>query len=204
MELQPGCTLKLTQDRGKGSATGWLVWPVALDLCRYLISKPDWIRNKSVLELGAGTGAVGIACGYIGAREVAITDRWDSLPICISNVEANHQLLNSLSLVGVFELEWGNTKHLTEIKSTTGSFDLIIGSDIVYHQSEGILTALVGTITSASNGDTTVLIAYEDREGMIDDEEFFFAPMRTRFGSMECVDLGADRTLFVFTGFITS
>jgi predicted nicotinamide N-methyase len=203
VELHPGRSLKFQQDKMRGSATGWLVWPVAVEFCRYLVAKPDIIRDRTVLELGSGTGVVGIACGYAGASEVLMTDLHESLPICRANLEINTGLITVGSKVNVCELEWGNDNHLATIKHRVGAFDLVLGSDIVYHQSPEILTALVKTIVSASNPNTKVLIAYEDREGMVDDEEFFFGPMRTHFKSLEIVDLGPGRCLFSFSNFMT-
>ena len=36
---------------------------------------------------------------------------------------------------------------------------------------------------------------------MIDDEPFVFGPLRDRFASLELVDLGANRCIYIFTGF---
>ena len=43
------------------------------------------IKGKKVIELGAGTGVVGLACAVMGAREVTLTD----LPYALDNLKEN-------------------------------------------------------------------------------------------------------------------
>ena len=40
----------------------------------FLLSNQDQIRDKSVLELGAGTALPGLLCAKIGARKVYLSD----------------------------------------------------------------------------------------------------------------------------------
>jgi len=60
--------------------------------------------GRTVLELGAGTGLVGIVASVLGAGRVVLTD----LPYTLDNTRANVEL-NRLSLKGsveVVELDW--------------------------------------------------------------------------------------------------
>ena len=41
---------------------------------KFLLSNQDQIRDKSVLELGAGTALPGLLCAKIGARKVYLSD----------------------------------------------------------------------------------------------------------------------------------
>ena len=136
-----------------------------------------------------------------GANAVVVSDLLEGLPMCSMNVSLNLQAFPTRGVVQIKELMWGNGAHLSSVLAELESIDVIIGSDIVYHQSEVVLTALVETILQASNESTVLLIAYEDREGMIDDEPFVFGPLRDRFASLELVDLGANRCIYIFTGF---
>jgi predicted nicotinamide N-methyase len=201
VEVGPDAVLKLAQTRSKGSSTGWLVWPVAIDFCKFLLSHPELVRHKRVLELGAGTGAVGLTCGFIGSSSVSISDLEECLPILQSNLDLNSDLVNPSSKITIGEIRWGCDAQLDRVLQVHGTFDVIVGSDIIFHQPEAVLAALVNTISSASTPETKVLIAYEDRAGMVEDEEFFFGPMRSRFSSLEAIDLGGDRSLFIFSGF---
>lgn len=202
VNLGPTTVLRLSQNRSQGSSTGWLVWPVAIDLCKYLMSQPELVKDKKVLELGAGTGAVGITCGLIGSNSVCISDLPECIPILNANLKSNLALVSPRTKMSVDTVRWGNKADIDLAVKDHGGFDAIVGSDIIFHQPEEVLSALVRTICEASNFATKVLIAYEDRVGMIEDEEFFFEPMRSHFQSLETVDLGCDRTLFIFSGFI--
>lgn len=42
-------------------------------LAKYLEIHPETVRNKSVLEVGAGTGVAGTAAALLGAREILLT-----------------------------------------------------------------------------------------------------------------------------------
>lgn len=199
INLPHGCYIKINQKRSRSSTTGWLVWPVAEQLCKYLIDSPALVEGKAVLELGAGTGLVGLVCCFMGARKVFITDLPEALPLCSENLDLNRCVMSDESAVYTRKLTWGDDEDVWKVLSEAGSIDLIIGSDIVYHQSEEALNSLVKTISAACNPSTVVIIAYEDREGLIEDEHFFLCPMRDLFASLETVDLGDSRVLFIFS-----
>ena len=55
--------------------TGLRTWEAALHLGQYLCANPSIVSNKRILELGAGTGYLGILCTrYLGARHVIASD----------------------------------------------------------------------------------------------------------------------------------
>ena len=62
---------------GRGVGTGGAVWPAAGALCRLL--RGQRLDGLSVLELGTGTGAVGLYAAGCGARSVVLTDADASL-----------------------------------------------------------------------------------------------------------------------------
>ena len=53
--------------------TGLITWDGAIVLAKYIEIHPDTVRNKSVLEVGAGTGVAGTAAALLGAREILLT-----------------------------------------------------------------------------------------------------------------------------------
>lgn len=99
---------------------GVALWPAAIALAHEIASRAEDLRGARVLELGAGTGLPGIVAASFGARVVQ-TDRNElSMSACVRNGERN----------GVRALEhrladWTNWED-------GGSYDLIIGSDILY------------------------------------------------------------------------
>eukprot|EP01121_Diplochlamys_sp_Union-15-3_P013585 TRINITY_DN4240_c0_g1_i3.p1 TRINITY_DN4240_c0_g1~~TRINITY_DN4240_c0_g1_i3.p1 ORF type:complete len:136 (-),score=19.28 TRINITY_DN4240_c0_g1_i3:21-428(-) len=71
---------------------GSTVWDCALVLLKYLENKDDFptdfFKGKRVIELGAGTGVIGIALAFMGA-EVILTDRKPLLELMNKNIEEN-------------------------------------------------------------------------------------------------------------------
>ena len=202
VDVSKDLIIHINQKQLLSSATGWLVWPVAVDLCKFFITNPEILKETNILELGSGTGLVGFVCSTSFTRDVVITDLGDGLPMLLENARLNENIFRRPESVHVRELCWGNKTHIQSLLTEFESFDRIIGSDIVYHQDEAVLTALVETIICASNANTEVLIAYEDREGMIDDEVFFFGPLRDRFGTLDLIDLENNRVVYHFKGFL--
>ena len=65
-----------------------------LVLSKYLAKQPSsfW-QNKRILEVGSGTGLVGIAVGSLGAS-LTITDLEPQVNLIKENIELNKHLLN--------------------------------------------------------------------------------------------------------------
>ena len=60
---------------GGGDLTGVRVWEAAPPLIEYIsCHRAQLLAGRSVLELGAGTGAVGLAAAAFGARQVVLSD----------------------------------------------------------------------------------------------------------------------------------
>lgn len=84
-----------------GLGTGLTTWDGAVVLSKYLIKQHtdatarsqaptfdfelEFLKGKKVVELGAGTGLVGLSCAVLGAREVILTD----LPYAVENLNDN-------------------------------------------------------------------------------------------------------------------
>eukprot|EP00892_Ulva_mutabilis_P011082 jgi/Ulvmu1/8346/UM042_0052.1 len=54
--------------------TGCHLWPAGLWLAQWLMNNPHVARGRRCLELGAGTGLVGVVCAQLGASQVCVTD----------------------------------------------------------------------------------------------------------------------------------
>ncbi|XP_061688182.1 EEF1A lysine methyltransferase 3-like isoform X2 [Syngnathoides biaculeatus] len=79
-----GQTLKITQLFGANLGVAAPVWESAQYLCRYFEEQHVEWRGRRVIELGAGTGVVGILAACLGA-DVTLTD----LPVALPQLEAN-------------------------------------------------------------------------------------------------------------------
>ncbi len=69
--------IKTIQLRGQADiqiSTGLALWLGSEVMCEHLIENPNLVKGKRVLELGAGLGLCGIACHYLGAKRVLLTD----------------------------------------------------------------------------------------------------------------------------------
>ena len=79
-----GHTFAVTQvQRGEVEGTygtGATVWPASVVLIKYLEKNASAVlTDKTVVELGAGTGVASIAAAYLGASRVVCTDGVDSV-----------------------------------------------------------------------------------------------------------------------------
>jgi len=105
---------------GLGSSEGLhtTVWEAAVALYLFVLREEQsdrgcW-RGKRVLELGAGTGLVGLTLAALGA-EVVLTELSAALPLLRANVEANKEVVltkdvgstRTSAMPVVCHLEWG-------------------------------------------------------------------------------------------------
>lgn len=118
--------LRINQVSELDAGTGGKLWPAAGVTCRWLSRHADDLSGASLLELGCGTGAVGIFAAASGARRVLLTDGSDS---ALSNAKMNANL-NRIALgaadVATRKFAFGDAA------LPSGRFDYIIASDCVY------------------------------------------------------------------------
>ena len=88
----------------------WLgteLWPAARALVALLEERRTALASAAqVLELGAGTGACGLAAAALGARRVLLTDKPVLLPLMRANVAANRFDSGGGCVVECAELTW--------------------------------------------------------------------------------------------------
>ena len=91
--------------------TGLITWDASILLAKYfehsslnstnsslnpsLNPSLNWLENKRIIELGAGTGVVGITAALLGAEEVVVTDMAYTLNNLKNNVKLNFPTLNN-------------------------------------------------------------------------------------------------------------
>ena len=158
---------------GGGDLTGLRLWDAAPALISYLDRhRARLLRGRHALELGAGTGAVGIAAAALGASSVLLTD---SDSACNLATDAGWRaestlahLRGSVALnsprvarrVGVAELDWGDEAHIARV----GRFDTVVASDTLYYpeRTYGRLARTFGALAAAGG---TALLSYKVRHG---------------------------------------
>ncbi|XP_061336459.1 uncharacterized protein LOC133283596 [Gastrolobium bilobum] len=84
-----------------------------------------------ILELGSGTGIVGIVAAVTLGGNVTLTDLPHVVPNLRFNADANAGIVGSTGgAVTVAPLRWG---HVDDVEAIGREFDLILASDVVYH-----------------------------------------------------------------------
>ena len=65
-------------------------WASGQVLARAILDNPDWVQGKTVIDFGAGSGVVAIACAMVGAERVIACDiDPDALKSCAVNAQLN-------------------------------------------------------------------------------------------------------------------
>jgi protein-lysine N-methyltransferase EEF2KMT len=148
-----------------GGTTGLRTWEAALHLGQYLCANPGLIENRRVLELGAGTGYLGILCAkYLGAEHVLVSDGSEDV---INNLPDNFFLngLQGSSRISPLELRWGHALVGTEEQAWNGGrrVDVVLGADITYD--EKVSPSLVATLEELVDllATVTIIIAATER-----------------------------------------
>jgi hypothetical protein len=118
------------------------IWDGSLGLVEYFRRNKDISKSSLVIDLGSGTGIVGIAMARLGFDNVILTDLPEALDLMHKNVVTNPGIM-----VSVERLIWGDTLSDT-IKSSIISYReiLITGADIIYRTS--LFDPLLDTLDS--------------------------------------------------------
>lgn len=100
------------------------LWPAARGLARYLGKRGRGaLQDKRVLEVGCGLALPGLVAARLGA-DVTVTDGHPEVPYFLQR----NMTLNDLTGVRYVEADWRLEGILL------GSFDLVIGSDVLYER----------------------------------------------------------------------
>jgi predicted nicotinamide N-methyase len=122
--------------------TGLRTWEAALHLGQYLCTDPSLVKNKRVLELGAGTGYLAVLCAkYLGSEHVVASDGSDE----VVNHLSDSFFLNGLQgspRASAMQLKWGHALVGTQLEG--GRLDTVLGADVTYDVS--VIPALVATL----------------------------------------------------------
>ena len=129
------------------SFTASRLWPAAYDLGRYLVIS-NVVEGKHVLELGSGSGFLGIAARHLGGASVIMTDLPENLPLIKRNVAENHLTGD----VVVRSLDWTRPEPLQNI-------DVVLVADCVFWPK--LYDPLLDTLTLFQ--DALILVAVTNR-----------------------------------------
>ncbi|KAB8290725.1 hypothetical protein EYC80_008362 [Monilinia laxa] len=158
---------------GSGT-TGLRTWEAALHLSTYISLNPHLVSNKTILELGCGTGFISILCAkYLSAKHVLATDGSpETLTLMntslflnnLTDAIASTASQNTTNKTSTCELTWGHVLPSGEFetfseflssKSPSSSstsaaglnqtpLDLILAADVIY--SPDVIPSLIATL----------------------------------------------------------
>lgn len=99
------------------------IWKSSILLSKLIIEDPTIVKNKRVLELGAGSGVPSIVCNLMGARDVVCSDYPDE--DILSKLKLNMKL-NNVQVETIGHV-WGDEKN-----PFVSTFDVIIMADTLW------------------------------------------------------------------------
>lgn len=142
--------------------TGLQVWDAGIVLLRFVALAPVaavLATHPRVVELGSGTGVVGIGAAALGG-DVVMTDLPEVLPLLRHNVALNAEIVaRAQGSLSVVELRWGVGAVPRELVDP----ELVLLSDCIFETAAA--TLLVETLEQlCTQPRTTVLLANEQRE----------------------------------------
>uniref|UniRef100_UPI00398F2B93 EEF1A lysine methyltransferase 3-like n=1 Tax=Pristiophorus japonicus TaxID=55135 RepID=UPI00398F2B93 len=150
-----GYSLKIARIMGANLGVSAYIWDSAIALCRYFEKEKISFTGKKVIELGSGTGIVGILATLLGG-DVTLTDKPNILKQIEKNISINIPTACRHRLQ-VLPLIWGESH-----TNFPTDYDFILGSDIVY--SSVIYPALVETLRHLANQGSTIYLCSEIRK----------------------------------------
>lgn len=173
-------------------------WVMANQLHKLNITLPPATSTPSVsiLELGAGTGLVGITAANVWKSPVVLTDLGPIVPGLAANIALNKQLLkeaNTTATCGT--LDWNNPDMLTlesgVTHPSTDKADVILAADTIYSEEHPELLSKVILEWLAPTKDARMIITYAMRVAYL--EEIREIWERLEAGGLEAVAEGQER-----------
>ncbi|KAE8289877.1 Protein-lysine methyltransferase METTL21D [Larimichthys crocea] len=184
IEKNDGCALKVKQCYL--GDVGCVVWDAAIVLAKYLETKQfhdpscgvDVWAGSRVLELGAGTGVVGLMAATLGAQ-VTVTDLEDLQTLLKVNIQENQALISSGSITAKV-LKWGE-----DVSEFTQPPHYVLMADCIYYEQS--IVPLVESLKLLSGPDTCVICCYEQRTEGVNPkvEKQFFELLQQNFSCEE-------------------
>merc|ERR1740123_1370497 len=106
------------------------VWDCGVMMAKYLELQPkEFFEGKTFVELGSGTGILGLVCAALGGR-VIVSDKDDEKPI-IDLLKGNLER-NPVGDIRYMPLTWGVKEHADALLESVGHIDCILATDVIY------------------------------------------------------------------------
>ncbi|CAK0891021.1 unnamed protein product [Prorocentrum cordatum] len=170
--LPSGRRLQIAEGVEGSDVLGSRVWPCAASMCSWLREHAVQVESSNVLEVGSGTGVVGLFAAALGAAHVTLSDGGpQSLErLARHNVAVNQEagLIPASADVRVVSFQWGESAPRL---GGGRAWDWVLGSDVTYSRgSHAMLCDALAALLSECGGRAPprVLVAHEHR-GLVTD-----------------------------------
>jgi len=145
---------------------GCVLWDAGLVLLHYLLTKTgqQHVKGNIVLELGAGTGAVGLTSILSGAVCAILTDLPTHISLLVQNILTNLNVLNLSEVCGIQKSYSGSKLSRCHVSDKVTA-QLLVGADVLCWGKESDAKVIMDIIQRVSDTccakptQVTVLIA---------------------------------------------
>ncbi|KAF6263186.1 putative methyltransferase-domain-containing protein [Scenedesmus sp. NREL 46B-D3] len=161
----PGLHLHEMVEEEDIEGTGTLIWAAGVRLSQHIVkNRTQELKGARVLDLGSGTGIVGIAAACLGAH-VMLTDTRDILPQIMENVHQNGALVEAAGgSATVQELDWNQP----DDEVLDQDYDWVFGSDVTYTEEALLPLAKLLRQLVLTNEQCVVKLAHMHRSKELD------------------------------------
>ena len=178
--------IKLNQSSSQQEISGQKVWCGSLSVCEFLVGNPELIKDKLIVELGAGTGIIGMVCSRLGAKNIILTDHDEQSLTHMRQDCLTNNVVNSR----VARLDWFLPDFVTaDLQLDNGDISggddddgdddelVIVAGDVLYKHSlvEPFFTTVKALFGMKSNSRSCLYLCHVPRAGVEHSEIAAFA-----------------------------
>jgi nicotinamide N-methyltransferase len=181
---------------GHNPLWGHHLWNAGRLISTYFEKKPELVKDKTILELGAGAGLPSLICAALGAKKVVVTDYPDpdlvaNLCVNVDNFLAGEGQKRPKESIVAEGYCWGADAapllgHLTQ--SEARGFEVLILADLLFNHSEhGKLLATIEATLARTKEAKALVFFTPYRPWLYDKDMAFFDLVRERGFTVEKV-----------------
>ncbi len=142
--------------------SGQKLWCGSLGIIQYLLNNKELVNNSVVVELGAGTGVLGMVCKKLGASKVILTDHDEK-----SLQHMQMDLVTNDITAEVVPVNWYNVLDLDLGLNTNDELPLrVVAGDVLYKAA--LLDPFFKTVKTlfSQRQDSLLLLCHVPRAGV--------------------------------------